>query len=120
MPGVFVALPFRAEDSAMSILGWILFGFGVGLIARAVMPGRDPIGLIGTTVLGIIGALFGGWVGHALGLYQTDESAGFIGATIGAFLVLGVYNWAMRRRLQRSSAVSRARSGGDDDHRRAA
>src|ERR1700747_2415859 len=75
----------------MSILGWILFGFVVGLIARAIMPGRDPLGLIGTTVLGIIGALVAGWVGHALGLYAATDGAGFVAATLGAIIVLSIY-----------------------------
>jgi uncharacterized membrane protein YeaQ/YmgE (transglycosylase-associated protein family) len=75
----------------MSILGWILFGFVVGLIARAIMPGRDPLGLIGTTVLGIVGALAAGWVGNAFGWYGIDDGAGFVAATFGAVIVLAVY-----------------------------
>ena len=82
----------------MGVLGWILFGFVVGLIARAIMPGRDPIGLIGTTVLGIVGALLGGWIGHALGYYNQNEGAGFIAATIGAIAVLGIYHLVIGRR----------------------
>lgn len=82
----------------MSVLGWILFGFVVGLIARAIMPGRDPMGLIGTTVLGIIGALLGGWMGQAFGWYGPDDGAGFVAATIGAVAVLGIYNFLGRRR----------------------
>ena len=102
----------------MSILGWILFGFVVGLIARAVMPGRDPLGLIGTTVLGIVGALFGGWVGQALGWYGPGDGAGFVAATIGAIVVLAIYNGlAGRRRLSGSgSLLDRDR----DHHDRAA
>lgn len=86
----------------MNVLGWILFGFVVGLIARAVMPGRDPMGLIGTTVLGIVGALLGGWLGQAMGWYSPDEAAGFIAATVGAVVVLGLYNWISRSRGKRS------------------
>ncbi len=97
----------------MSILGWILFGFVVGLIARVLMPGRDPLGLIGTTVLGIVGALLGGWAGQAMGLYQPNEGAGFIAATIGAVLVLFIYNMVRRRRSLRHA-------GSSDDHRKAA
>lgn len=82
----------------MTILGWILFGFVIGLIARALMPGRDPMGLIGTTVLGIIGALLGGWLGRALGWYGPDEGAGFIAATVGAIVVLAIYHWLGRGR----------------------
>src|SRR5687768_9987984 len=88
----------------MSILGWILFGFVVGLIARAIMPGRDPLGLIGTTVLGIVGALMGGFIGQALGWYRADEGAGFFAATIGAISVLAIYNFLSRRRSSRSSS----------------
>jgi uncharacterized membrane protein YeaQ/YmgE (transglycosylase-associated protein family) len=91
----------------MSILGWILFGFVVGLIARAVMPGRDPLGLIGTTVLGIIGALLAGWLGQALGLYTPDEGAGFIAATLGAVVVLGIYYAIAGRRRRHAVGTSR-------------
>jgi len=82
----------------MSILGWMLFGFIVGLIARAVMPGRDPMGLVGTTVLGIVGALLAGWIGQAAGIYGPDEGAGYISATIGAVVVLGIYHVLLGRR----------------------
>ncbi len=82
----------------MNILGWILFGFVVGLIARAIMPGRDPLGLIGTTILGVLGALLAGWLGQAMGWYAPDEGAGFISATIGAIVVLGIYYMVTGRR----------------------
>jgi uncharacterized membrane protein YeaQ/YmgE (transglycosylase-associated protein family) len=81
----------------MSVLGYILFGFVVGLLARAVMPGRDPLGLIGTTILGIIGALAAGWTGRAFGLYAPDDGAGFVSATLGAVVVLAIYHLATRR-----------------------
>lgn len=99
----------------MGILGWILFGFVVGLIARAVMPGRDPIGLIGTTVLGIIGALLGGWLGQALGYYGPEEGAGFVAATLGAVVILALYYLVTgrRKRLGSTSSIS-------DDQRKAA
>lgn len=95
----------------MGVLGWILFGFVVGLIARALMPGRDPLGLIGTTVLGILGALLGGWAGRALGWYGSNDTAGFIAATVGAIIVLLLYNTFWRRRaLKRSSDIDRRRA----------
>ena len=83
----------------MGILGWVLFGLVVGVVAKLVMPGKDPGGIIITILLGIVGALLGGFIGQALGLYQTGEPAGFIGATLGAILVLWVYRMATRRRV---------------------
>lgn len=75
----------------MGILGWIVFGLIVGAIAKLLMPGRDPGGIIVTMVLGIVGALLGGFVGRALGMYGENESAGFIMALIGAVFVLLIY-----------------------------
>jgi uncharacterized membrane protein YeaQ/YmgE (transglycosylase-associated protein family) len=82
----------------MGILGWILFGLVVGIVAKLIMPGKDPGGFIITIILGIVGALLGGFLGRMLGLYQEGEPAGFIGATIGAILVLWIYRMATRRR----------------------
>jgi uncharacterized membrane protein YeaQ/YmgE (transglycosylase-associated protein family) len=83
----------------MGILGWILFGLVVGIIAKFIMPGRDPGGIIMTIVLGIVGALIGGYVGQALHLYGPGEPAGFVGATLGAILVLFIYRMATRKRV---------------------
>ncbi len=99
----------------MVVLGYILFGFIVGLIARAVMPGRDPMGLVGTTVLGISGALLGGWLGRVLGLYGEGAAVGYLAATLGAVVVLGAYNLTMRRRTRASG-----RKKTDDDRQRPA
>jgi len=71
---------------------WIvIIGFVVGLIARAVLPGDQKLGLILTAVLGIAGSLVAGFVGQALGWYQAGEGAGFIGSIVGAVVVLFVY-----------------------------
>ena len=75
----------------LTILGWILFGLIVGLVAKLVMPGHDPGGVVMTTALGIVGAMLGGFVGRLLGLYQAGEGAGYIMATLGAVLILFVY-----------------------------
>jgi uncharacterized membrane protein YeaQ/YmgE (transglycosylase-associated protein family) len=83
----------------MGILGWILFGLVVGIVAKFIMPGRDPGGIIITIILGIVGALIGGFIGQALNLYQPGEPAGFVGATLGAILVLWIYRMATRKRI---------------------
>jgi len=80
------------------VLGWIFFGLIVGVIAKLLMPGRDPGGFIVTIVLGIIGALLGGWIGRALGMYGPDQSAGFFMALIGAVILLAVYRVVVGRR----------------------
>ncbi|MDQ2977616.1 MAG: GlsB/YeaQ/YmgE family stress response membrane protein [Acidobacteriota bacterium] len=84
----------------MGILGWILFGLVVGALAKFLMPGRDGGGILVTILLGIVGALLGGFLGRALGLYQPGEPAGFVGALVGAVLVLFLYRaMAGRRRI---------------------
>ena len=75
----------------LAIVGWILFGLIVGLVAKLVMPGQDPGGIVMTTALGIVGAILGGFVGRLLGLYQAGEGAGYIMATLGAVLILFLY-----------------------------
>ena len=82
----------------MGILGWILFGLIVGAIAKLLMPGRDPGGIIVTMLLGIAGAVLGGFLGRALGLYNEGEPAGFIMATLGAVLLLALYRMMVGRR----------------------
>ena len=75
----------------MSILGWIVFGLIVGVVAKFIMPGRDPGGMIVTILLGIAGALVGGFIGRALGWYGDNDPVGFVMATIGAILILVLY-----------------------------
>lgn len=82
----------------MGILGWVLFGLVVGALAKLVMPGRDPGGIIITILLGIAGAVLGGFVGRALGLYGEGEPAGFVMAFIGAILLLFLYRVMVGRR----------------------
>ena len=82
----------------MGILGWILFGLIVGALAKLVMPGRDPGGIIVTMLLGIAGAVLGGFAGRALGLYQEGEAAGFLMSFLGAVVLLVIYRMAIRRR----------------------
>ena len=80
------------------ILGWIVFGLVVGALAKLVMPGRDPGGVIVTILLGIVGAVLGGWMGRTMGMYGPDEPAGFVMALIGAVAVLALYRMAVGRK----------------------
>jgi uncharacterized membrane protein YeaQ/YmgE (transglycosylase-associated protein family) len=82
----------------MDILIWIVFGLIVGVVAKFLMPGPDPGGMIMTIVLGIVGALLGGWIGRALGIYQTGQPAGFLMAVLGAIVVLLIYRLAFSGR----------------------
>jgi uncharacterized membrane protein YeaQ/YmgE (transglycosylase-associated protein family) len=82
----------------MSIIWAIIIGFIVGLIAKFLMPGRDPGGFIITAVLGIVGALLATFLGQAMGLYSAGQSAGFIASVIGAMIVLFVYHLVRGRR----------------------
>jgi uncharacterized membrane protein YeaQ/YmgE (transglycosylase-associated protein family) len=75
----------------MSIIGWILFGLIVGIVAKLIMPGPDPGGMIVTILLGIVGALIGGFIGRMLGWYGEGDPVGFIMAVIGAIVVLFGY-----------------------------
>jgi len=81
----------------MGIIGTIIIGFVVGLIARFLKPGDDKMGIIWTTLLGIAGSLVASYGGQALGIYEAGEGAGFIGAVVGAILVLVVYGLIRRK-----------------------
>ena len=80
------------------VLGWVLFGLIVGVVAKLVMPGRDPGGFIVTILLGIAGALLGGGIGRVMGLYGPDDAAGFLMALAGAILLLVLYRMFVGRR----------------------
>lgn len=82
----------------MGILGWIVFGLVVGIIAKLLMPGRDPGGFVVTMLLGIVGALLGGFLGRAMGLYGPNDAAGIVMSVLGAILVLFTYRTLSRRR----------------------
>jgi uncharacterized membrane protein YeaQ/YmgE (transglycosylase-associated protein family) len=79
-------------------IAWIIIGALAGMIAKAIMPGRDPQGCIVTILLGICGAVVAGWLGHQLGWYRPNQGAGFIAAIVGAILILFVYRLIARRR----------------------
>lgn len=78
------------------LIGWIIFGLIAGIVAKLLMPGRDPGGFIVTILLGIAGALLGGFIGQALGWYREGEGAGLIMSVIGAVLLLAIYRMLVR------------------------
>ena len=81
----------------MGIIGTIIIGLLVGLVARFLKPGDDPMGWIMTIVLGIVGSLVATYGGQAVGIYRAGEGAGFIGAVIGAVIVLPIYGMVSKR-----------------------
>jgi len=81
----------------MSFLIWIIFGAVVGVVAKLLMPGRDPGGFFMTIVLGIAGALVGGFLGRVLGLYREGDPVGFVMALVGAMILLIAYRMINRR-----------------------
>lgn len=80
------------------IVGWIVFGLIVGALAKLVMPGRDPGGIIVTIILGIVGAVVGGWIGQAVGLYGPNQPAGFLMSLLGSVVLLAIYRMIVGRR----------------------
>jgi len=83
----------------MAILLWIVFGLVVGVIAKLLMPGRDPGGFIVTTLLGIAGAFVGGFIGRAMGYYGPGQTAGYLMSILGAIILLAIYRMLVRRRV---------------------
>ncbi|AUT62013.1 GlsB/YeaQ/YmgE family stress response membrane protein [Paraburkholderia terrae] len=81
----------------LSLIGTIVVGLIVGLIARALKPGDDSMGWIMTIIIGIAGSLIAGYVGRALGWYQPGQAAGWIASIIGAIILLVIYHLVRRR-----------------------
>ena len=79
----------------MWIIGLLIIGLIAGAIARFLVPGRDPMGILGTIVLGIVGSLLGGFLARLIG---DNDGVGLIGSVIGAIIVLLIYNAATNRR----------------------
>lgn len=82
----------------MTIIGTIIIGLIAGVVAKLLMPGRDPGGFIITTLLGIAGAFLATYLGQAIGWYHAGDGAGFIGAVIGAVIILAIYRLIVTRR----------------------
>jgi uncharacterized membrane protein YeaQ/YmgE (transglycosylase-associated protein family) len=94
-----VARQEEGEGRSMAILSWIVFGLVIGIIAKLLMPGKDPGGFIVTILLGIAGALVGGFIGRAMGFYGPDQSAGWLISIVGAVILLALYRMLVRRRV---------------------
>ena len=82
----------------MNIIWTLIIGLLAGIVAKLLMPGRDPGGFIITILLGIAGAFLATWLGQAIGWYEAGEGAGFIGAVVGAVIILIIYRMIARRR----------------------
>lgn len=80
----------------MSIIWAIIIGFIVGIIAKLLMPGKDPKGFIITILLGIGGSVVGKFLGQGIGFYKEGESAGFFMSIIGAMILLYIYHLIVR------------------------
>jgi len=81
------------------LIGWIIFGLIVGIIAKLLMPGKDPGGFVVTALIGIAGALVGGFLGRMLGIYREGEPAGFFMAVLGSIILLWAYRMLVARRV---------------------
>jgi uncharacterized membrane protein YeaQ/YmgE (transglycosylase-associated protein family) len=83
----------------MAIIGWIVFGFVVGVIARFILPGQQPMGIMLTTVLGVVGSFVGGYLGSLIhgGPMDASQPAGWIGSIVGAILLLVAFHFVRRR-----------------------
>ena len=77
----------------------LLIGLIIGVVAKFLMPGRDPGGFIITALLGVAGAALANWLGSAMGMYQRDEPAGFIAAVLGAMILLFIYRMFFNKRV---------------------
>ena len=82
----------------MSIIWTVLIGLIVGIVAKFLMPGRDPGGFIITALIGIVGSVVATYIGRALGFYQAGQSAGFIAAVLGAIILLFIYRMVAGKR----------------------
>jgi uncharacterized membrane protein YeaQ/YmgE (transglycosylase-associated protein family) len=81
----------------VSVLWTIVIGFVAGVVAKVLHPGRDGMGFIMTTLLGIVGSVVAGYLGQALGIYQAGQGAGFVGSVVGALILLVIYGLVKRR-----------------------
>jgi uncharacterized membrane protein YeaQ/YmgE (transglycosylase-associated protein family) len=91
----------------MHILWMLIIGLAAGALAKLIMPGKDPGGIIVTMLIGVAGSFIAGFLGRAAGWYHTGESAGFIASVIGALILLAIYRLATHRGFHREAPLSR-------------
>ena len=91
-------------------IGHLLFGFVIGLLAKFLVPGEHPGGIIATILLGMLGAGLGGFIGRALGWYQPGHPAGFVMAIVGAVILLLIYHFAFGNRATTTTTTPRTTS----------
>ena len=87
-------------------IGHLIFGLFIGLLAKFLVPGEHPGGIIATVLLGMLGAGLGGFIGRALGWYQPGHPAGFVMALLGAVILLVIYHFAFGNRSGRSATTT--------------
>ena len=80
-----------------SLIGTLIVGLVVGLLARALKPGDDKLGIVWTIVLGVLGSVLAGYLGRAMGWYQPGQGAGWIASIIGAIILLVIYGMIRKR-----------------------
>jgi uncharacterized membrane protein YeaQ/YmgE (transglycosylase-associated protein family) len=93
IPSEHITTHLRAENTVMHLIGTLIVGLIVGALAKLIMPGKDPGGIIVTIILGIAGAFVGGFLGRLLHLYQPDQPAGWFMSLVGALILLAIYRW---------------------------
>ena len=82
----------------MGIIATIVIGLVIGAVAKLLLPGRDPGGMIVTILVGIAGSMLATYIGQAMGMYEAGEPAGFVGGVIGAIILLIAYRLLLKRR----------------------
>jgi len=81
----------------MHIIGWIVVGLILGIVAKWLMPGRDPSDFVITALIGMVGAVVGGFMGGLIGLYKDGDPVGFVMVVIGSIILLAIYRLTIGR-----------------------